>query len=116
MPLAGCLSPSLLTSAANRSRSSARSIACGDVPRIGIPSASSARARLSGVCPPNCTITPTSSPVDCSTRSEEHTSELQSLMHISYAVFCLKKKNKNKHHTNTHNTTQQHTHHTTIHI
>src|SRR3546814_2502818 len=29
-------------------------------------------------------------------RSEEHTSELQSLMRISYAVFCLKKKN-NKH-------------------
>src|SRR3546814_5566378 len=32
-------------------------------------------------------------------RSEEHTSELQSLMRISYAVFCLKKK-KNKNHTN----------------
>src|SRR3546814_10309885 len=31
-------------------------------------------------------------------RSEEHTSELQSLMRISYAVFCLKKKNnKDKH-------------------
>src|SRR3546814_4517574 len=30
-----------------------------------------------------------------SIRSEEHTSELQSLMRISYAVFCLKKKNKN---------------------
>src|SRR3546814_8893600 len=30
------------------------------------------------------------------TRSEEHTSELQSLMRISYAVFCLKKKNKQK--------------------
>src|SRR3546814_3557628 len=29
-------------------------------------------------------------------RSEEHTSELQSLMRISYAVFCLQKKNKNK--------------------
>src|SRR3546814_2084459 len=40
------------------------------------------------------------------TRSEEHTSELQSLMRISYAVFCLKKKknktkNKNKTHINT---------------
>src|SRR3546814_9149058 len=32
-------------------------------------------------------------------RSEEHTSELQSLMRISYAVFCLK--NKNIHHPNT---------------
>src|SRR3546814_7888668 len=30
-------------------------------------------------------------------RSEEHTSELQSLMRISYAVFCLKKKNNTKH-------------------
>src|SRR3546814_7155354 len=30
-------------------------------------------------------------------RSEEHTSELQSLMRISYAVFCLKKKKNNKH-------------------
>src|SRR3546814_1801540 len=30
------------------------------------------------------------------TRSEEHTSELQSLMRISYAVFCLKKKNTTK--------------------
>src|SRR3546814_1359616 len=30
-----------------------------------------------------------------SLRSEEHTSELQSLMRISYAVFCLKKKKKN---------------------
>src|SRR3546814_2392596 len=31
-------------------------------------------------------------------RSEEHTSELQSLMRISYAVFCLKKKKKTKRH------------------
>src|SRR3546814_7701675 len=38
-------------------------------------------------------------------RSEEHTSELQSLMRISYAVFCLKKKN-----------TQQYTHNNHIHI
>src|SRR3546814_2705833 len=30
-------------------------------------------------------------------RSEEHTSELQSLMRISYAVFCLKKKKKKNH-------------------
>src|SRR3546814_1493202 len=32
-------------------------------------------------------------------RSEEHTSELQSLMRISYAVFCLKKKKMNKNNT-----------------
>src|SRR3546814_2503851 len=36
-------------------------------------------------------------------RSEEHTSELQSLMRISYAVFCLKKKNKQN------NNNQKHT-------
>src|SRR3546814_6038120 len=36
-------------------------------------------------------------------RSEEHTSELQSLMRISYAVFCL----KTKHKTHTHKTRQQ---------
>src|SRR3546814_944207 len=36
------------------------------------------------------------------TRSEEHTSELQSLMRISYAVFCLKKKKTNLHHTTNH--------------
>src|SRR3546814_4384747 len=39
-------------------------------------------------------------------RSEEHTSELQSLMRISYAVFCLKKKIKNITHTLKHNTLQ----------
>src|SRR3546814_5511205 len=38
----------------------------------------------------------TSRPDEIVVRSEEHTSELQSLMRISYAVFCLKKKNKNK--------------------
>src|SRR3546814_8146505 len=35
-----------------------------------------------------------------SRRSEEHTSELQSLMRISYAVFCLKKKKKTKNNRN----------------
>src|SRR3546814_5275577 len=34
----------------------------------------------------------------CDRRSEEHTSELQSLMRISYAVFCLKKKKTHKYH------------------
>src|SRR3546814_10458346 len=36
-------------------------------------------------------------------RSEEHTSELQSLMRISYAVFCLKKKQNNTHQQNSNN-------------
>src|SRR3546814_1471629 len=39
-------------------------------------------------------------PAQDAMRSEEHTSELQSLMRISYAVFCLHKK-KNRHHTDT---------------
>src|SRR3546814_9571097 len=48
-------------------------------------SAATCRARL---CPAPCRQI-----ADRWTRSEEHTSELQSLMRISYAVFCLKKKN-----------------------
>src|SRR3546814_1135514 len=44
-------------------------------------------------------------------RSEEHTSELQSLMRISYAVFCLKKKkNKAEIHHHTYSTTTAHIH------
>src|SRR3546814_5635164 len=42
-------------------------------------------------------------PATCG-RSEEHTSELQSLMRISYAVLCLKKKKMTYHHSNTHST------------
>src|SRR3546814_3543735 len=45
-------------------------------------------------------------------RSEEHTSELQSLMRISYAVFCLKKKTKQKQQTNKNSKkNEQHTQH-----
>src|SRR3546814_1905222 len=40
-------------------------------------------------------------------RSEEHTSELQSLMRISYAVFCLKTKTPNTQRTKAHNTQRQ---------
>src|SRR3546814_6775019 len=39
---------------------------------------------------------PVSTAADPDSRSEEHTSELQSLMRISYAVFCLKKKKNTK--------------------
>src|SRR3546814_7586721 len=39
-----------------------------------------------------------SSEISSAKRSEEHTSELQSLMRISYAVFCLKKKNRKRQH------------------
>src|SRR3546814_4439393 len=41
-------------------------------------------------------------------RSEEHTSELQSLMRISYAVFCLKKKNNKQNPETTRQTKYQH--------
>src|SRR3546814_3189573 len=40
-------------------------------------------------------------------RSEEHTSELQSLMRISYAVFCLQKKNHTQRHSSTNTETKQ---------
>src|SRR3546814_4496717 len=51
--------------------------------------------------PPPASATPSQSK-----RSEEHTSELQSLMRISYAVFCFKKHNNN---TTTHTTNTQQT-------
>src|SRR3546814_1424633 len=41
-------------------------------------------------------VSPMASRIEREMRSEEHTSELQSLMRISYAVFCLKKKKKEK--------------------
>src|SRR3546814_8187707 len=44
---------------------------------------------------PNLLVNLANSQRDQGKRSEEHTSELQSLMRISYAVFCLKKKNTN---------------------
>src|SRR3546814_5874845 len=45
-------------------------------------------------------------------RSEEHTSELQSLMRISYAVFCLKKKNtQHKHYKSLYSLPVTNTHH-----
>src|SRR3546814_5116889 len=62
----------------------------------GIASVSSLRNAI-GV-PPSARVRTESSPLSGrktrrhTSRSEEHTSELQSLMRISYAVFCLKKK------------------------
>src|SRR3546814_4923282 len=60
--------------------------------------ASAAFAMASGLSAPSVSVERSalgrSSPAS-SQRSEEHTSELQSLMRISYAVFCLKKKKQN---------------------
>src|SRR3546814_1979337 len=55
-------------------------------PPIGLPAALNFSVR------PVSTPSADDRPAFCA-RSEEHTSELQSLMRISYAVFCLKKKN-----------------------
>src|SRR3546814_19262855 len=52
------------------------------------------RKRLQGRHSRPSTVSARRAPVNAS-RSEEHTSELQSLMRISYAVFCLKKKKRN---------------------
>src|SRR3546814_8508624 len=60
-------------------------------------------ASMGSVTPSRCTVTRSPGPVR---RSEEHTSELQSLMRISYAVFCLKKKKKIKYNNDYDNTTQ----------
>src|SRR3546814_1701174 len=72
-----CCSPSAL-----RSRLSTTTILVNEVT---ITATNGASARLT-------TVIRTSA----GSRSEEHTSELQSLMRISYAVFCLKKKKTNK--------------------
>src|SRR3546814_7291697 len=76
---------------------------------IALRSASPSPRWISASCPSGL-IEPTHSAFTrvcgaSALRSEEHTSELQSLMRISYAVFCLKKKktNNKKHHTLTHN-------------
>src|SRR3546814_5962731 len=68
---------------------------CTDFSAIGVPELS--RQNRNRLFVPNA-------------RSEEHTSELQSLMRISYAVFCLKKKKHNIHITDK----TQHSHHKNI--
>src|SRR3546814_4913095 len=76
------------------------------------PSASSAMpGRRSRRSPPSsgaATSRPVAPPVPRPRRSEEHTSELQSLMRTSYAVFCLKKKKeKDTHQSTAHDITTQ---------
>src|SRR3546814_5224696 len=67
----------------------ASAIACGN--EINLKSG--AMVSLDGTPGGAVSVTePLPPPIGRSTRSEEHTSELQSLMRISYAVFCLKKK------------------------
>src|SRR3546814_3492465 len=59
-------------------------------------SSSAQRASKASNCCPEDGSSNAPSPGSADARSEEHTSELQSLMRTSYAVFCLKKKNNNK--------------------
>src|SRR3546814_6211337 len=83
-----CCSPSAL-----RSRLSTTTILVNEVT---ITATNGASARLTTVI-----RTSAGSRLLKSMRSEEHTSEPQSLMRISYAVFCLKKKKTQSRHTNT---------------
>jgi hypothetical protein len=71
MPFRGRRSSSFASTSSKRSRSSARSIESGVVPRIGTPARSSGTARRSGVWPPNCTMTPSgfSRPISASVSS-----------------------------------------------
>src|SRR3546814_5791970 len=57
-----------------------------------LPKQIAGRRRSIFLCRPGRGTRPWNVPDDAGRRSEEHTSELQSLMRISYAVFCLKKK------------------------
>src|SRR3546814_7945947 len=63
------------------------------------------RLRIPDMTRPRRPLSNSASTASCSIRfrSEEHTSELQSLMRISYAVFCLKKKTYNSKIYTTHN-------------
>src|SRR3546814_3704643 len=67
-------------------------------PECGRHGAQSTRPESSGTNTTGARLAWSTTP-SASLRSEEHTSELQSLMRISYAVFCLKK--KKKHHKKT---------------
>src|SRR3546814_7865404 len=94
--LAGKLSSRASSKSASRWSSqeaaSADCSASGSRPRAFFPGVTATTGLLIILQP----LQSTSGLLGCTPRSEEHTSELQSLMRISYAVFCLKKKNKQK--------------------
>src|SRR3546814_5134109 len=79
----------------------------GNSPRQVPPRRRTTRLARSPLIMPNRRMAGPQKSVDLKghARSEEHTSELQSLMRISYAVFCLKKKKHTKHHIDTPNRT-----------
>src|SRR3546814_4005200 len=85
-------------------------------PALAIIRANSEPAPMEPTSSPPRASGPANTPTAIGTRSEEHTSELQSLMRISYAVFCLKKKKNNttrKQRKSQYNTIQQKIYQTT---
>src|SRR3546814_2656660 len=61
---------------------------------IGVPGGEAGMLAQASFSAKKARVRPSASSAPSSLRSEEHTSELQSLMRNSYAVFCLKKKKK----------------------
>src|SRR3546814_1669448 len=73
------------------------------LPPMSAPSSATLRPASSAAVGTSSTTSMVIVPLAILPRSEEHTSELQSLMRISYAVFCLKKKKLHRHkHTHNH--------------
>src|SRR3546814_5255632 len=70
-----------------------RSAALAGLPGLRLDSLADAGYARTGCCGGANTVQSSGRGAVVARRSEEHTSELQSLMRISYAVFCLKKKN-----------------------
>src|SRR3546814_8232507 len=100
----GLLGPAMLWLSGHRRGSRSDGVTGSAFPARAAPSARGPDRPAAGpsAVPPrigDCGRPPASPPgADIRRRSEEHTSELQSLMRISYAVFCLKKKKiKNTH-------------------
>src|SRR3546814_4395715 len=86
----------LVTRSVTVSPSRQRSVGAGSMP-LTVVAMRGAPVRLAGVCAiSRLNSVPDSTALCAAWKSEEHTSELQSLMRISYAVFCLKKKKKYK--------------------
>src|SRR3546814_3671906 len=97
-----CASRSALAMSSSNTPASAQASISPGVSRGRSSDGDCAPSRSTRYCSANSRSTSPPSP-----RSEEHTSELQSLMRISYAVFCLKKKNTL---TNQDNSTNNHKH------
>src|SRR3546814_5393999 len=78
----------------SRGRIPARMAASVRLPQGQLVAGPARRGRRLGAARRQAHRRPAATPNRDQARSEEHTSELQSLMRISYAVFCLKKKKK----------------------